>query len=142
MIGPIEVNVGPLQRGKMLPDLLWYRHALSGQSRLNPLKCAWLFCSSECHWTREGLKSSGALIHIGIDFDLDQPIRINKACDLHHRRDRLNMLEKASMHLSNTFPIFDMGQQDTRPHHIRKMGTKSLQCRLNNLKATLCLRRS
>lgn len=34
------MNVRPLQRGMMLPDLLWNRNALASECRLGPLKVA------------------------------------------------------------------------------------------------------
>ena len=34
------MDVRPLQRGKVLPDMLWNRNALSSKSRLSPLKIA------------------------------------------------------------------------------------------------------
>ena len=38
VIRPIEMNVSPLQRGKVLLDLLWHRYALVGQNHLGLLK--------------------------------------------------------------------------------------------------------
>jgi hypothetical protein len=40
VIRSIEMNVRPLQRGKMLPDMFWDRNALASQSLLGSLKVA------------------------------------------------------------------------------------------------------
>src|SRR5579871_577298 len=62
-----------------------------------------------------------------IGFDLDQPVGVDKARDLHDRVGRANLAEKFAMRLPDTLPVVYARQQDARAYDIMQARSRLLK---------------
>ncbi len=69
----------------------------------------------------------------GIRLDLDQHIRIDQSCNLHHRRRRPDSPEHFAMGSANILPLIDVHQIHTRSDHIGKRRAGLLERGFNRL---------
>src|SRR4029077_14275774 len=72
-----------------------------------------------------GLWSATAVaIHNGIRFDLNQPIRVDEAHDLHDRVRGADAAKELAVDCRDAFPILYTGQQNSCSGHVRKFAAE------------------
>jgi hypothetical protein len=72
-------------------------------------------------WSSRAQKSRSdpvLVIDDSISFDLDKPIRIDEADDLHDGVRRPDVAEELAMDGGHGFPILDAGEKDARPNNV------------------------
>jgi hypothetical protein len=76
------------------------------------------------------------LINYSISFELDQPIRIDKARDLHDCICGANLAKKLAVNCGDALPILDADKKSTSANHLSQRCSGLLQSRSNYLKTS------
>jgi hypothetical protein len=71
-----------------------------------------------------------------IRLDFDEPIRVDKAHDLHNRVRRTNIAEKFAMHCRDVFSILYAGQRNSGADHVTELATEPFNRGLDNFQTS------
>jgi hypothetical protein len=52
------------------------------------------------------------IVHYSVGFDLDQPVRVDEASDLHDGIDGTNVTKEPAVDLGHRVPVIDVRHQD------------------------------
>jgi len=80
------------------------------------------------------------VIDYGIGFDLNQPIPINEARNLHYSAHWPDALKILAVNTGDQGPVLNAGEQNPRAHHVVERGACAFEGSGDNLEAATRLR--
>jgi hypothetical protein len=87
------------------------------------------------------VSGSAAIVHHRVRFELDQPVGIDEARDLHDCVGRPNIAEELAVYCRYGLPVLDPGEERSCPHNMAQGRSSFLESRGDNLEASASLSR-
>lgn len=142
---PIEPNSNPQRRDdvskKLLTVSLGGRVPPLTQRRERPIVPRSWRNLTRCHGrSKRLLDRTRVVIDHGIGFDLNQPVPINKARDLHHRARRPYAPKILAVNTGHHRPVLNASEQNPCSHHMAQRCARVFEGSCDNFEAATCLR--
>ena len=87
------------------------------------------------------VSGSAVIVHDGVRFELDQPVGINEARDLHDCVGWPNIAEELAVYCRDGLPVIDSSEERSCPHDMAQGRSSFLESRGDNLEASASLSR-